>query len=71
MPRRRPRPVINMVNINNGGVIKENLFKIMGSVTATANFQDYRIEWGEGNDLGVASALRLPFQPSGDTPRAV
>ncbi len=45
-----PRPVINMVNINNGGVIRENLFKIMGSVTATAHFQDYRIEWGEGND---------------------
>ncbi len=45
-----PRPVINLVNVNNGGVIREAPFTIMGSITATANFQDYRIEWGKGKD---------------------
>ncbi len=45
-----PRPVINLVNVNNGGVIREAPFTIMGSITATTNFQDYRIEWGKGKD---------------------
>ena len=45
-----PRPVITLTGINNGDTIKTNPFEISGTVTATANFDYFRIEWGRGDD---------------------
>jgi len=44
------RPVIELSGINNGDIIKTNPLKIRGVVTATQDFDYYRIEWGRGSD---------------------
>lgn len=45
-----PRPLIELIGLQPGAVIRENPFKISGVINATANFKDFRIEWGEGPD---------------------
>jgi membrane peptidoglycan carboxypeptidase len=44
-----PHAIIEL-NLVNGQTIRENPFKIIGIIDATANFQDFRIDWGEGED---------------------
>ncbi|HQH58230.1 MAG: hypothetical protein GX415_01280 [Chloroflexi bacterium] len=43
-----PRAIIDMVTLADGRTISENPFKIVGVIDATANFKDFRIDWGEG-----------------------
>ncbi|MGB4595784.1 MAG: transglycosylase domain-containing protein [Anaerolineaceae bacterium] len=43
-----PRPIIDLIGLQPGAVIRENPYKISGVISATANFRDFRIEWGEG-----------------------
>jgi len=45
-----PRPVINLIGIEDGQTIKQNPLKIQGMITATENFDYFRIEWGRGAD---------------------
>jgi hypothetical protein len=37
-----------MVTLTDGGTISENPFKIVGVIDATANFKEFKIDWGEG-----------------------
>ncbi len=43
-------PVITLSGITNGITIKQNPFKIQGIVTATKDFDYYKIEWGRGSE---------------------
>lgn len=43
-----PRAIIDMVTLTDGGTISENPFKIVGVIDATANFKEFKIDWGEG-----------------------
>jgi len=45
-----PRPVITLTGLSNGDTIKTNPLEINGMVTATENFDYFRIEWGKGSD---------------------
>jgi len=45
-----PRPVIEISRLTDGQTIKENPLRIEGIITATENFDYYRIEWGRGED---------------------
>ena len=45
-----PRPVITLTGISDGDTIKTNPLEIRGMVTATENFDYFRIEWGKGDD---------------------
>jgi len=45
-----PRPLIELIGLQPGAVIRENPYKISGVINATANFRDFRLEWGEGPD---------------------
>jgi len=43
-----PRPVINLTGIDEGLTVTTSPLEIRGMVTATENFDYYRIEWGRG-----------------------
>ena len=43
-----PRPIINLTGLSDGQSITTSPLIIRGMVTATQNFEYYRIEWGEG-----------------------
>jgi len=43
-----PRPIIDIMGLQNA--ISENPFKLVGVVDATANFKQYKLHWGEGED---------------------
>ncbi len=43
-----PRPIITLTGISEGQTITTNPLRIRGMVTATENFDYYRIEWGRG-----------------------
>jgi penicillin-binding protein 1C len=43
-----PRPIINLTGLADGQSINASPMIIRGMVTATQNFEYYRIEWGEG-----------------------
>ena len=45
-----PRPLIELIGLQAGAVIRENPYKISGVINATANFKDFSIQWGEGPD---------------------
>ena len=45
-----PRPLIDLIGLQPGAVIRENPYKISGVVNATANFRDFSIQWGAGPD---------------------
>ncbi|MFN2304769.1 MAG: transglycosylase domain-containing protein, partial [Anaerolineales bacterium] len=45
-----PRPIINLTGITDGDTIKANPLVITGMITATQNFDYYRIEWGKGSE---------------------
>lgn len=45
-----PRPIINLVGIYDGGTVTENPLKIAGVIDATANFKQFIIHWGVGED---------------------
>ena len=45
-----PRPLIDLIGLQPGAVIRENPYKISGVVNATANFKDFSVQWGEGPD---------------------
>lgn len=45
-----PRPIIELVGVNDGGTIRENPFIIAGVIDATANFKQFKLHWGEGTD---------------------
>lgn len=45
-----PRPEISITGVSEGVTIKTNPLEIRGVVTATANFDYFRIEWGQGKD---------------------
>jgi penicillin-binding protein 1C len=45
-----PRPIINLTGITDGETIKANPLVITGMITATQNFDYYRIEWGKGRE---------------------
>jgi hypothetical protein len=44
-----PHAIIEL-NLANGQTLHDNPFKINGIIDATANFRDFRIDWGEGED---------------------
>ncbi len=52
-----PRAVIDMVTLVDGRTISENPFKIVGVIDATANFKDFKIDWGEGEKPGEWNTL--------------
>ncbi|MEL7644883.1 MAG: transglycosylase domain-containing protein, partial [Anaerolineaceae bacterium] len=52
-----PRAVIDMVTLVDGGTVNENPFKIVGVIDATANFKDFKIDWGEGEKPGEWNTL--------------
>jgi penicillin-binding protein 1C len=43
-----PRPLIEIVGLINGQSINASPLEIIGVIDATANFKDYKIEYGEG-----------------------
>ena len=43
-----PRPIIDIMGLQNA--ITENPFKVVGVVDATANFKQYKLHWGEGEN---------------------
>lgn len=43
-----PRPIIDIMGLQNA--ITENPFKVIGVVDATANFKQYKLHWGEGEN---------------------
>ena len=43
-----PRPIIDIMGLQNA--ITENPFKAVGVVDATANFKQYKLHWGEGEN---------------------
>lgn len=43
-----PRPLIEIVGLINGQTINTSPLEIVGVIDATANFKDYKIEYGEG-----------------------
>ncbi len=43
-----PQPTINLTNITDGQTISSSPLEIKGIVTATENFDFYRIDWGRG-----------------------
>ncbi len=45
-----PRPIINLVGIYDGGTVTENPLKIAGVIDATANFKQFIIHWGIGEE---------------------
>ncbi|MEN6556065.1 MAG: transglycosylase domain-containing protein [Anaerolineaceae bacterium] len=52
-----PRAVIDMVTLTDGRTITENPFKIVGVIDATANFKEFKIDWGEGEKPGEWNTL--------------
>ncbi len=46
-----------MVTLEDGRTISENPFKIVGVIDATANFKDFKIDWGEGEKPGEWNTL--------------
>jgi len=45
-----PQPVIELTGISDGQTISANPLEIRGTITATENFDYYKIEWGKGSD---------------------
>jgi len=45
-----PRPIITLTGLSKGDTIKTSKLKIRGIITATENFEYYKIEWGKGAD---------------------
>jgi membrane peptidoglycan carboxypeptidase len=45
-----PRPIITLTGITDGQTIAASPLEIRGMITATENFDYYRIEWGRGPD---------------------
>lgn len=45
-----PRPIIQLVGIHDGGTVTENPLKIAGVIDATANFKQFTIHWGAGEN---------------------
>ncbi len=45
-----PKPIINLSGISDGQTVTTSPLEIKGMVTATENFDYYRIEWGRGSD---------------------
>ncbi len=45
-----PKPIINLSGISDGQTLHTSPLEIKGMVTATENFDYYRIEWGRGAD---------------------
>jgi len=43
-----PRPIIDLMGLQND--ITENPFKVVGVIDATANFKQYKLHWGEGEN---------------------
>ena len=43
-----PRPVIDLIGLQN--IITESPLKIVGVIDATANFKQYKLHWGEGEN---------------------
>jgi len=52
-----PRAIIDMVTLVDGRTISENPFKIVGVIDATANFKEFKIDWGEGEKPGEWKTL--------------
>lgn len=44
-----PRPIINITGLSDGQTIKVSTLEIRGMITASENFDYYRIEWGKGS----------------------
>ena len=51
-----PRPIIDLIGLQDA--ITENPFKVVGVVDATANFKQYKLHWGEGEDPTEWNALQ-------------
>jgi len=51
-----PRPIIDLVNLQNP--IIESPFQVVGVVDATANFKQYKLHWGEGENPTQWNALQ-------------
>lgn len=45
-----PRALIDLVGLSDGAIIKENPYQIVGVVDATANFKQFKIHWGSGDN---------------------
>ena len=51
-----PRPIIDLIGLQDA--ITENPFKVVGVVDATANFKQYKLHWGEGENPTEWNALQ-------------
>jgi membrane peptidoglycan carboxypeptidase len=45
-----PHVIISLAGISDGDVIRSDKLKIRGVITATSNFDYYKIDWGKGSD---------------------
>ncbi len=65
-----PRPVIDIIGLGNGQTISTSPLMIQGAISATQNFEYYRIEWGSGPDPLTWTVLvdeqRTPQETVGD-----
>ena len=63
-----PRPIINLTGITDGEMIKTNPLIITGMITATQNFDYYRIEWGKGREPVTWNVLVEDVHTPQETP---
>jgi len=52
-----PRPIITLTGVADGETISVSPFEIRGMVTATQDFEYYRIEWGQGSEPSTWEVL--------------
>jgi len=63
-----PRPIITLTGIAEGQTVSTSPFEIQGMVTATQNFEYYRIEWGQGSDPSTWEVLVDEVRTPQETP---
>jgi hypothetical protein len=63
-----PRPITTLTGIAEGQIVSTSPFEIQGMVTATQNFEYYRIEWGQGSDPSTWEVLVDEVRTPQETP---
>ena len=63
-----PRPIINITGLTDGQTIKKNPLEIRGMITASENFDYYRIEWGKGSQPLTWTVLVDDVESPQETP---
>jgi hypothetical protein len=63
-----PRPIINITGLTDGQTIKKTPLEIRGMITASENFDYYRIEWGKGSQPLTWTVLVDDVESPQETP---